>query len=148
MSTRRHFVEHKGLPLLLFGKKDFPQSLLDRGGEIIVELYKLACQMGGMKESCPYRAEEFIFDLHAMAGGSDDRMFLVITMPKAKYPTECERVYVCWHRNGNTVGYFTVEKSFGASMLCSWDKGGRHNNFGPAPATADEQLQRVMELFN
>lgn len=147
MMNVRYLVEHQGLPTLLYSEPSFPGFLAENTGAAMVTMYQTACGIAG-QEVCPYRESDFRFDLHAMAGDpDDDRMFLIINMPEPAAPPECERVFVCLHRDSDAVGYYTVEKRFGTSVMCSWDQAGVHRNYGDAPETEEEQLQRVMELF-
>ena len=148
MDRIRYLVEHRGLPSLLYTDPDFPDLLLEGLGAVMADLYRITGRMVGEEAEHPFRESDFRFDLHAMAGDpEDDRMFLIISMPEPEEPPQCERVFVCLRRDSDDVGYFTVEKSTGNSVLCSWTRTGDHCNYGAAPATEEEQLQRVMELF-
>lgn len=148
MNPIRYLVEHQALPNLLFTDPDFPDLLLEGQAAVMADLYRIVGRMVGEKAGRSFRESDFRFDLHAMAGDpEDDRMFLIINMPEAEEPPQCERVFVCLRRDSDDVGYFTVEKSVGYSVLCSWDRAGAHCNYGDAPAAEEEQLQRVMELF-
>lgn len=146
--NNRYLVEHQGLPALLYSEPAFPNLLIENTGEIMANLYRTACRISRQKEPCPFKKSDFRFDLHVMAGDpEDDRMILTINMPEPVVPPDCERVFVCFHRESDAVNYYTVEKSFDGNVLCSWDESGTHHNYDDAPATEAEQLERVMDMF-
>ena len=57
----------------------------------------------------------------------------IVALPEPMQMGECHFVAIVREPSG--AGFFTLEKSLGdTAMLCAWEKGGRHVNFGPTQA--------------
>lgn len=146
MVRARYQVEHQGIPSLLYtcAEGEFLDLLLEKQRNVMVLLYQIA----DPGTPCPYTVDDFAMEVHAMKEDrDDDRIIVVIDMPEPEDFTDCERVFLCFHLHSEKAGYYTVEKSLWSNMLCSWTREGAHENLGDAPETKEEQLERVLELF-
>jgi hypothetical protein len=74
-----------------------------------------------------------------------DRRAVIVEMPPPREPTECYFVAI-FRETDDSIGYYTLERSvFTPTVLCGWDKEGRHCNYGLSPQPTIGAFVRAIE---
>ena len=104
------------------------------------------------KEGEPYFSADDIKTESIKVVLGDKRFAVVlVTMPEPRFVPEAYMVAVILHikEGKETVEFFTLEKSFGCTMLCGWSQDGNHLNFGKGPEPdADKFIEASLKKIN
>ena len=142
-------LEHRFLPDMLFGEDRIATfaALLTGKGSFLRDMLDAIGK--GQGYVCPYAPEDFqiLPQLFRAEDGRPTMGVLEIVFPEPPMAPLCERVFICHDERMEKLRYYTVEKSIFRPMLCRWDEDGQHSNYGDAPADAEAQLGRVLELY-
>jgi len=106
---------------------------------LIVSLLEMVAKNGGLDSHDVVMIADSIRTHRCEIG---DRQAFVIEMPPPRQMTEC--YFVAIVQRPTVPAFFTLEMSFGASMLCAWEAGGRHLNYGVCNARTVEEFKTAV----
>ncbi len=144
----RYALEQRLIPQMLFSEKgaNMVNTILREKGSFFTTCLRYLAEEKGVE--CKYAGTDFT--IHPIPFFDDNRNLvyavIIVDMPKPKHIPLCSRLFICHDGKFERVHYFTVEKSFGADMLCGRDADDTHFNYGSAPKDIKEQFQAVVRL--
>lgn len=150
----RYFLEQRVIPdrLFLGEGKLFIASLPKLGGRdlysqlVIRENLRIG---GGYK--CPYSPNQFVIKTRRLWTTDNKQEFgmSIIEMPEPESVPLCAFLIICHDSKLEQIRYYTIEKAIGRGhyMLCEVDEERRHLNYGDAPDSYEEIIEKINELY-
>lgn len=131
VATSAYQLAHRELPEVFFAR---PRELVEllagaRASEALASVWE---DLGGRADPCP---EAEALDV------ADGLRMVIVHIPAALAPGEAPLVALVVPEDGSsaeTAGYYTLEHAMDlgdgpTTLLCEWDRNGRHLNHGPGP---------------
>lgn len=140
----RYLFEHRLLPQWLYREKETLISvLLQKDKNMAFQIFSDICKKENVE--MPYKEEQYRIIPYGL---SDKAAAVCLQLPSAEVSPQCERVYFVFDQEKEKFAFYSVEKgAFDYNVLCGWSEDGGHLNYGKCPEDENEELKRLLDLF-